>query len=289
VILVERGPEPEELRKTRLKELRRLVKIARTKQPDTKDVGDKYRDDTAEALWRAQHYKCAFCEHKIRRGRNDVEHYRPKGAADRTPGSNEKHGYWWLAFTWSNLLFSCPTCNRSYKGTLFPLAKGSVALAFAKHPPGLEIPLLIDASVTNAVEHIEFVFAVMKPAPSPDGRGPAWPTRKHWHPCPRGGSVLGEQTIRVCGLDDSELIELYDDHVNKEVDRVVRDLDGAMARAGDVRRAFDAALRLLQPTKPFVGLSYDALRTLVPVAKLACYGLAWPEPRDVGTSPHRKR
>ncbi|HMY18924.1 MAG TPA: hypothetical protein PKA58_21505, partial [Polyangium sp.] len=70
------------------------------------------------------------------------EHYRPKAEADRRPGSHETHGYHWLAFTWSNLYFSCPDCNRSYKRTRFPLEHGSIALKTRKRPPGQEIPLL---------------------------------------------------------------------------------------------------------------------------------------------------
>lgn len=34
-----------------------------------------------------QHHKCCYCEHKIKERHNDVEHHRPKGRADRRPGS----------------------------------------------------------------------------------------------------------------------------------------------------------------------------------------------------------
>ena len=41
--------------------------------------------------------KCAFCEQKIEQW--DVEHFRPKSI------------YYWLAYSWDNLLLACPTCN----------------------------------------------------------------------------------------------------------------------------------------------------------------------------------
>lgn len=292
MILVTRDLEPDELRKIRLEELSRLAPIATASHPrgpSGEQIGKKYKA-VASHLWRAQHFKCAFCEHKLQKGYNDVEHYRPKAAADRSPGCAEVHGYWWLAFTWSNLFFSCPTCNRSYKKTLFPLDKGSVPLQRGEAPPGKEVPLLLDAAEANGVEHIEFVFAVVTPTPAADRKAPGWPLRKHWHPRARKGSHMGRETIRVCGLDDADHIEIYDDHVQREVRRVATDLEQEIKRKGDVSAALERALRLLQPTMPFVGLSYDALISLVPAASLAAFGLAWPEPRHVGAPrPRRAR
>ncbi len=69
--------------------------------------------------------KCFWCEryrdnpHEI-----DVEHYRPKVSVTEWQGSpplmsdtpprevNERGGYWWLSFTWSNFALSCKTCNQ---------------------------------------------------------------------------------------------------------------------------------------------------------------------------------
>ena len=55
------------------------------------------------------HCKCAYCETNITvSGYSHVEHYRPK---------NE---YYWLAYSWDNLLLSCPKCNTN-KGIKFPI------------------------------------------------------------------------------------------------------------------------------------------------------------------------
>jgi len=42
-------------------------------------------------------HKCAFCEQRVEA--YHVEHFRPKSI------------YYWLAYSWDNLLFCCPTCN----------------------------------------------------------------------------------------------------------------------------------------------------------------------------------
>jgi hypothetical protein len=276
VIEIVLGPEPDELRKVRLAELRRLAGIARGGPPTAQQIGDKY-SVVARDLWRGQQFKCCYCEHKVMCMYNDVEHRRPKARADRRPGSSATHGYWWLAFTWSNLLFACPVCNRSRKRDMFPLEVGSIALAPKQAPPGSEVPLLLDPAEENGVEHIEFVFSVQAGAPLD--------ARKQWWPRARRGSRRGDFTIRVCGL--AEHVEIYDDHVNKEVRHVADDLVLAIEQGRGVTAAFDRANRQLHPGKPFVGLSYDALRVLAPSATLARAKLAWPEPAQVGRMSRR--
>lgn len=241
------------------------------------DLGRKDRE-FAEPLWRAQRSQCCCCEQKILLSHNDLEHYRPAISADRSPGSAETHGYWWLAFTWKNLLFACAVCNRSRKNDRFPLDLGSRALRPREAPPGQETPLLLDPAFDNAVEHIEFVFSTIAGPLSVAGGHP----RKQWWPRARHGSKRGDWTIRVCGLAKSDLAELYDVHVNREVRPRADALERALLEGTDVTGPFENALALLHPAMPFVGLSYDALCSLVPPAKLAARKLAWPEPKDVG-------
>jgi len=75
------------------------------------------------ALIRAQHDKCCFCESKITHiSYGDVEHFRPKGGFRQ--GRKDvlgKPGYYWLAYEWSNLFLSCTLCNQRFKRNLFPL------------------------------------------------------------------------------------------------------------------------------------------------------------------------
>jgi uncharacterized protein (TIGR02646 family) len=70
--------------------------------------------DVKEALSNQYHHKCAFCEQKVEQFH--VEHFRPK-----------KGGYYWLAFSWDNLLLSCPTCNQ-HKDTNFACTLGQTSL-----------------------------------------------------------------------------------------------------------------------------------------------------------------
>ena len=65
-----------------------------------KDIKAKLKD--------IYHSKCAFCEQKSEAFH--VEHFRPKDI------------YYWLAYSWDNLLYSCPTCNTK-KGAKFRTLK----------------------------------------------------------------------------------------------------------------------------------------------------------------------
>ena len=70
-------------------------------------------DDVKRELEALFHGKCAYCEWKYGAGTpQDVEHWRPKGAVILEDGTEKKPAYYWLAATWSNLLPSCPDCNR---------------------------------------------------------------------------------------------------------------------------------------------------------------------------------
>jgi uncharacterized protein (TIGR02646 family) len=62
------------------------------------------------ALEKLFHNKCAYCEsNTTAAGPWDVEHYRPKG---QVAESRNHPGYYWLAYTWDNLLPSCVFCNQ---------------------------------------------------------------------------------------------------------------------------------------------------------------------------------
>lgn len=60
------------------------------------------------------HLKCAFCEQKLLDAPKHIEHYRPKDI------------YYWLAYSWDNLLLACGSCN-SAKGTNFKTENSKVS------------------------------------------------------------------------------------------------------------------------------------------------------------------
>ena len=238
----------------------------RAKPPSTrKELPTTYREARTE-LWPAQHHKCAYCEFAEQSTRNDVEHFRPAMEADRAPGSTDTHGYWWLAFEWSNLLFSCANCNQGKaKGTRFPLASGSVALVAEQPPPGLEKPLLIDPAVESGVPHIEFVLDARKDA---------------WVPRARNGSRRGDATIRTCKLDRPDLETLYRNYVTsdafkRDLRKVVHAIETSEPQA--VQAAWDEFCdRRITPSAPFVGLAHDVLAHHVNKATRARFGLTLP-------------
>jgi 5-methylcytosine-specific restriction endonuclease McrA len=267
MIRLDRGPEPEPLARIRAEELARVGSIAAGGSPTSKEIGQRYavvKDD----LWKRQFYKCYFCESKIVDKYNDVEHYRPKAEADRSPGHPDTSGYWWLAWTWNNLMFSCALCNRSHKSTLFPLQLGSVPLALHETPPGQEMPLLIDPFDEDPIDHIQFRPLLV------DGR-------ERWMPLPRAGSEKGKWTIKVAGLDNPSLIDLYGDHVKDQVMPKIKDIQAALGGEDPhkVRESWDReARRLLINRLPFASLTYDVIDHFIPEPVRSRYDLELKKP-----------
>lgn len=80
-------------------------------------------NDIKTALLNSQHGKCVFCESKIDHvDYGAVEHFRPKaGYKQKLKDDLQRPGYYWLAYEWDNLFYSCTICNEQYKKNLFPL------------------------------------------------------------------------------------------------------------------------------------------------------------------------
>jgi len=258
--------EPSELTKARREALNRL----RPDGPETRDDLPRTYKTAHDALWKAQYYKCAYCELREQDKRNDVEHFRPAMRAVRTPGSDETHGYWWLAYTWENLLFSCRNCNQSpAKLDKFPLDVGSVALQPEQAPPGRETPLLLDPAdpaAESAIDHIEFV---------PEERA----GRQRWVPRPRNGSRLGLHTIRVCMLDRPGLITLYTSHVELTLKQDIAKLEGALETcdAPTIQKQWgDFTGRHVVASAVFAALSRDVAAHTVDIETRAEYELTLP-------------
>ena len=94
---------------------RKLViqKQAYPSSTSSKQFDDCYKHDEIKAhLKSIYHGKCAYCETLVEQ--LHVEHFRPK-----------RGGYYWLAYSWDNLLLACPTCNTSKKNG-FPIKNTKV-------------------------------------------------------------------------------------------------------------------------------------------------------------------
>jgi uncharacterized protein (TIGR02646 family) len=244
MIKITRCKEPAALEPVRLTELARLRHI---KDPTSDDVGSKYQVVAAD-LWNMQFQKCCYCEAYIPKAYNDVEHLRPKAKAVRTPGCNSEHGYWWLAFTWKNLLYSCPGCNRSAKNAKFPLATAD-CLNAEDTALGVEKPLFIDpAGAKNPVLHIKYERR-KKFATSPE----------RWFATERNNSQFGVSTIDVCDLNRDELLETRERAYETIILPQVKALRDAI-RENDLKqiiRQFARAEQMQSRRNLYAALTYD--------------------------------
>ncbi|MCB9231262.1 MAG: hypothetical protein H6581_06350 [Bacteroidia bacterium] len=75
--------------------------------------------DVKDALDRIYHKKCAFCEKKLLDTARHVEHYRPK-RNKKVKKCDATYAYFWLSFSWDNLLLACAECNVK-KGNCFDI------------------------------------------------------------------------------------------------------------------------------------------------------------------------
>lgn len=240
--------EPIELsnaRSKRLPELRKRAQNGETlKSTDFKDYGV-----AKKALAACLSDKCWYCERPVEVTYDGTDHRRPKTEAKRG-GSHPTYGYWWLAWTWENLLFACDACNK-VKGTKFPLTPSSVPLVPEEMPPGRENALLLDPTVDDPLDHIRFIL-------EKDGR---------WRPI--GTTEKGRNTIRVLQLDGlegrSKILDHYRDHVNDRVRPRLREFHEAL-KSKDLQSAYEIwhamCRRLLRGSSPYAALSHDAIAIL---------------------------
>jgi uncharacterized protein (TIGR02646 family) len=267
MIRVRRGREPARLGVIRGTELPRVRALAAAGNPTSEQIGDRYTD-VKQPLWQRQRHKCCYCEHVCQLNFHDLEHYRPKASANRGAGF-PTHGYWWLAWTWPNLLFACPGCNRSGENDEFPLAAGNMALIPEEAPPRLETPLLLDPAAEDPIPHIQF-----RPV-TKNGK-------RQWIPFPRNGSARGAATIQVLRLDRPDLLDLYENHANDHVLPAVTIVRNAIATGvkATVQSEWDHhVVPLVRPTRPYVALAYDIVDFEVPLGIRRQWGLRLARPR----------
>lgn len=125
-----------------------------------------YGDESVkQKLIAEQHGKCCFCEADFTaNGYGDVEHFRPKAGFTKTKtGSLIRPGYYWLAYDWNNLFFSCQICNQRFKKNYFPLTDETKRAKNHTFDYLEETPLLLHPSVDNPEDYITFNRHVPKP------------------------------------------------------------------------------------------------------------------------------
>lgn len=253
MIRLTRSPEPAALPAHRAAKLQAARSAVAAGQSPVLDGYDAHGEK--ETLFQDQRRKCAYCEKREEQAKyRPVEHYRPRSR------------YWWLTWTWENLLFACTDCNSDHKKAHFPLADEAARLRPEDAPPGHERPDLVDPfePSLDPTQDIEFCRERVQ-------------GQERWRPV--GRSRRGHATVKICGLDRPGLLDLYGNHVRKVVRprveywRKVRDLGDAQA----IVSAWSTLRRgLFAPEAEFQLLSRDALRALVSAEDRARYHLELP-------------
>ncbi len=109
-------------------------------------------------LQEEHHYKCCFCEADFTaNGYGDVEHFRPKGGYQTTlKGQLNRPGYYWLAYEWKNLFFSCQIRNQRYKKNFFPIENEALRAKNHAFDVVLEVPDIIHPALDDPAKHLKF-------------------------------------------------------------------------------------------------------------------------------------
>ena len=217
----------------------------------THEVTDLYKEDGLRAaLEKLFHNKCAYCEsHGMAGFPWDVEHYRPKG---RVAEDAAHPGYYWLAYTWTNLYPSCVFCNQSRKDkpTFDDQTTGEAAGKvdqFPLEPPGSRVSnplgdlttegrLLLDPCHDQPEQHIGF--------------------KANGEVQERNGSATGARSIVVFNLTRKRLRDARRSHLETIQDLI----DGNVAAGFDRATSTTVVLTVFaQAKQPYAGLARAVL------------------------------
>lgn len=260
MIRIVRGSEPRALATVRRRELARA--ILHWSSSDTSDFTgyafDGYREAAAALYWR-QRCKCALCERLPGFENQPVEHFRPKGGAQRNETTRDPHHYWWLAWSWENLFFACARCNGALtKANEFPLEDGTAALPLPARQAALAIdaasldtsserPLLLDPAQDDPMAHIIW---------QPSNVGDPW-SALAWRPY--GVDRRGQRTIEVLALHGPHAGDVSMEigrHLTTKMERIRAALAANDPAARDAE--WDEVLKLFAPEAPYRAAMYDA-------------------------------
>jgi uncharacterized protein (TIGR02646 family) len=195
--------------------------------------------------------KCVYCEAPFDSGRGEVEHFRPKlrtsDAANRPikvhdddADADVTHGgYYWLAFSWNNLLLGCTNCNQPpAKANKFPVRDESRRAWRPDSALEDEEPLLLDPSRDDPAQHLDF-----------DTSG-----ESAGYVIPLKDSARGRESIEVYRLNRDGLIQ-----ARKSQALAIAQAENVFVSAqnlGDdqLQDAIDDIRRRCQATQPFSAL-----------------------------------
>jgi hypothetical protein len=286
MIRIHRGAEPRGLKSAAPRRLKSAAEIFNQHGAPSEALAQALTgygsQETKLALYRAQQEKCAWCERLTDFSSAPVDHYRPKDGAwrnlpDEKRRVDQSH-YWWLAWTWSNLLFSCARCNdQGHKANYFPLRPGTAPAATPIAPLPLPPPSpIIDVSAEQAL--------LLDPAGSDDPLDHiTWRPlntsfhRSEWIWSPLGLTEEGRATITILKL--GELAGRAQGHVRTKLLPSIEEIEQHLA-AGRTREAHKRWGRFLaenlSPSAEWTAFTWHALDHLVPVDYRRQHRLAEP-------------
>lgn len=193
MIRIARGPEPASLVTARARYLAaaELEIVERGHAIGNADLDSGYNSARA-VLHDAQAHRCAFCERPAGMSSQPTEHFRPRRGAERkrephngsVPSIWDGTRYWWLTWTWQNLLFSCRSCNdQGHKGNHFRV--NPPALRHRSFNLASEHAMIVDPSVVDPLDHIRWQPTSQKGDP------------RTWSWAPRPITNEGAYTLKV--------------------------------------------------------------------------------------------
>jgi uncharacterized protein (TIGR02646 family) len=200
-----------------------------------------YRTNVLEELSALFHAKCAFCERKHPKvSAINVENFRPKSGAVGKDGKLSPDHYWWLAYEWSNLYFSCVECNQS-KGSRFPVEGERARIEATETEIRQEQALLLDPCVDDPEVHLVFVA---------DGKVAS-------------NSVQGRKTIETFNLNRGTLVESRRQHASL-LARQWKAITDAITKKKKIKDEVTSLTNILrgylEPNKEFVALARCCLQ-----------------------------
>lgn len=286
MIRVRRTTEPVALARARTSRLPLASQIYSTYGAPSSRLADVLTgDDVAElkrTLFKDQRKKCAWCERRRDFSSSPIEHYRPKNGAWRNePGESRRASpahYWWLTWTWENLLFACARCNDAgHKANYFPLLADTPEMSSPSSPflasipteifdVSAERPALLDPTVDAFLDHARWTPTNTQHA------------RALWTWSPTHLTERGRLTIKILKLD--ELTDEVSAHLVRHVLRGVKDVElhlrGRRTRQAAERWA--SVLAMLAPEENFTAATWCALQHWMPEPQRVAWELA-PIPR----------
>ena len=236
---------------------RRNTCIRDKKYHQNKKFHQRYKqNDIQELLGQIYHQKCSFCEQQVTKCTDNnledcsstVEHYRPKSQ------------YYWLAFSWDNLLWCCHRCNQN-KANNFEIENSEVEYnknfqenihTSANTYHSIENPKMIHPEIESVIDKLEFDKGIID-----------------------SDDLRVKYTIKTCGLDRDSLNEkrqtVIDDFIEAIIDKKLKNepiqdlLKEWMSDLKDREKEF-IALRywVLKNYKSLVGKEYNLKPTKNP-------------------------